>query len=780
MVAVELGAAGRAGAGTVAAAGAPLHRDAELPDGFWYGVKRRMLGPPLVTEQLQEQRLSRPLALGVLSCDGLSSAAYGTEEILYALLPFFGIAAFTLVLPMTLLVLLGVFLVVLSYREVVSVYTRAGGSYVVARENFGPRVAQVAAVALLIDYVVTVAVQTAAGSAAIVSAFPALSRIPVIGPKILLVISLVAICFMCLGNLRGLREAGRIFAFPTYLFAGSVVLMIVTGVIRELTGGLPHVQTGAGTVSIGSHSGLIAFGAIYIMARAFANGGSSLTGIEAVSNAVSALRPPEGRNARQILAMQGSIVAVLIAGISWLAHVTHATPYTAGFPTVIAQEAKLIFGSTAAGQLMFFALQAATAAILFTGGNTSFTGFPFLASFVAEDSFLPRWLTRRGHRLVFSNGIILLAVLSLALMLVAGATVDALIPFYAIGVFTGFAMAGFGMAKYHRRTREPGWRRKLVINTAGGIYTALVVVLFAVVKFTEGAWLIVILFPVLVYALIRLNRQYRKEAAILDNPDQPDLRLPTPNYSRRVVLLLVDSYDLATIAALRYAKSLRPQVLHAVHFSLDSTRADKLRQQWLEAGTGVALELADCPDRRLAHAAARLAASEAAPGTHVTIVLPRRSYSPLAGRLLHDHTADRIARVVSHVPGAAATIIPFDVQHKVETIHARRARAAREGGLHDYEWPVPPPGIDPIGSLRAPGQVTVQGRLHAAQVRPVGGNNVLACDVADSSGDLTALFYGRTHITGMEPGRRIRLEGMVGTGADGRPAMINPRYELLP
>jgi hypothetical protein len=322
-----------------APATAPRRQPAELPEGFWYSVKHRVLGPPLVTEQLKDQRLSRPLALGVLSCDGLSSAAYGTEEILRALLPFFGLAAFSLVLPMTLLILFGVVLVVLSYREVVSVYTRAGGSYVVARENFGPRVAQVAAVALLIDYVVTVAVQTAAGSAAIVSAFPALSGIPVIGPKILLVISVVAILAMCLGNLRGIREAGRIFALPTYLFAGSLVVMIVTGAVREMTGGLPHVVPGAGTVGVGSHSGLIAFGALYIMARAFANGGSSLTGIEAVSNAVSALRPPEGRNARQILAMQGTIVAFLIAGISWLAHLTHAMPYTAGFPTILAQEA---------------------------------------------------------------------------------------------------------------------------------------------------------------------------------------------------------------------------------------------------------------------------------------------------------------------------------------------------------------------------------------------------------------------------------------------------------
>jgi amino acid transporter len=783
MVAVDMRAAGDARSarpGSGLRVSSPPPQVAEPPDGFWYSVKRRVLGPPLVSEQLSNQRLSKPLALGVLSCDGLSSAAYGTEEILYALIPFFGLAAFTLVLPMTLLVLFGVVLVVLSYREVVSVYTRAGGSYVVARENFGPRVAQVAAVALLIDYVVTVAVQTAAGSAAIVSAFPALSGIPVVGHKILLVISVIAILIMCLGNLRGIREAGRIFAAPTYLFAASVVVMIVAGVVRELTSGLPHAHAGAGAVSIGSHSGLIAFGAIYIMAKAFANGGSSLTGIEAVSNAVSALHPPEGRNARQLLAIQGSIVAVLIAGISWLAHVTHATPYTAGFPTVLAQEAGLVFGHSPAGQVMFFAMQAATAAILFTGGNTSFTGFPFLASFVAEDSFLPRWLTRRGHRLAFSNGIILLAALSLTLMLVAGATVDALIPFYAIGVFTGFSMAGFGMARYHRRTREPGWRRRLVINAAGGVYTGLVVVLFAVVKFTEGAWLIVIIFPVLVYALIRLNKQYRKEAAILAEPGQHDVQPGTPNYSRRVVLLLVDSYDLATIAAIRYAKSMRPSVLRAVHFSLDSARADKLRQQWLAARIHIPLELADCPDRRLAHAAARLAAVEAAPpGTHVTVVLPRRSYSALAGRLLHDHTADRIARQVSHVPGAAATIIPFDVQHKVETMHAKRVRAAQADGLRDYERPVPPQGTDPIGSIREPGQATVQGRLHAAEVRPLDRNNVLACEITDSTGELTALFYGRTHIAGVEPGSRIRLHGMVGIGADGHPAMINPRYELL-
>jgi hypothetical protein len=339
------------------------------------------------------------------------------------------------------------------------------------------------------------------------------------------------------------------------------------------------------------------------------------------------------------------------------------------------------------------------------------------------------------------------------------------------------------MARYHRRTREAGWRRRLVINTAGGVYTALVVVLFAVVKFTEGAWLIVIIFPVLVYTLIRLNREYRHEAAILDSPGVADLQPHTPNYSRRVVLLLVDNYDLATIAAIRYAKSLRPSALRAVHFSLDSARADKLRQRWLEAGTKIPLELADCPDRRLAHAAARLAAAEAAPpGTHVTLVLPRRSYPALAGRLLHDHTADRIAHRVSRVPGAAAMIIPFDVRHKVEAMHAKtmHAKRSRDGSLHDYERPVPPSGTDPIGSLHQADRATVQGRLHAAEVRPAKFNHsVLACEVADSTGELTALFYGRTHIAGIEPGRRVQLRGVVGIGNDGRPAMINPAYELL-
>jgi len=758
----------------------------DLPESSWYSVKRRLLGPPLVNEQLRVERLSKPLGLGVLSCDGISSANYGSELILHELLPFFGLAAFTLLLPMTGVILLGVAFVVLSYREVVTVYTRAGGSYVVARENFGRRIAQMAAVALMVDYVVTVAVQTAAGSQAILSTFPALAR-PLGDTTTLLLIAVIATLIMCYVNLLGVRENGRTFAVPTYLFSASVGLMIIVGLYREaFGGGLPHVTWQKGTVPVGHHpSGLLTFGAIYILGRAFANGGSSLTGIEAVSNAVSALRPPEGRNARQLLVTQGAIVAFLIAGISWLAFTTHAVPYENGFPTVLSQEAKLIFGPSASGKALFFLVQAGAISILFTGGNTSFSGFPFLTSFVAEDSFLPRWLSKRGHRLVFSNGIVVLTVLALALLLVVGANTNNLVPFYAIGVFTGFAMAGFGMARYHRRTKEPAWRRRLVINFAGGVYTALVVVIFAVAKFTEGAWLVVAVFPVMVFLLIRLNRQYRREAGIVEalsvgKPPDP------PNFARRTVLVLVDEFDLAAIAALRYARSLHPTALRAVHFVTDQSRADYLLQQWLRADRGIPLDLVDCPHRRVERAAGELAAKEACqPGSHVTVLLPRRSTRPLLGRLLHDRTADKIAGVVSRIPRSAAMIIPFDVTVRIEVQKEHQARPNRKPRAApadpvngERHRPPGPPGVIPISSMTGYRRATVVGRVHSIEIRPVERNFVLACTIADTSGEFTALFYGRTHIAGLVPGSNVRLRGPVGV-RDAGAVMINPAYELL-
>jgi amino acid transporter len=754
----------------------------DVPETFWYSVKRRLLGPPMVNEQLAEQRLSKPLALGVLSPDGISSSAYGTEEILIALLPLAGLTAFTLILPMTGVVLVVMALVVLSYREIVMVYIRPGGSYVVARQNFGPRVAQVAAVALLIDYVVTVAVQVVGGTAAIVSAFPSL------GPYSR-EITIAVIILMCYGNLRGIREAGRAFAVPTYLFSSVVITMIVVGLVREVVGDLPKYDPNAlqGTYPIGSGTaGVMSFVMIFTLLRAFANGGASLTGIEAVSDAVGAFRPPEGVNARRVLVIEGVILGCLVAGISWLAHATHATPFASGYPTVLAQEAKAVFGYGFFGHGMFFLVQAATALILFTGGNTSFNGFPFLASYVADDAFLPRWLLKRGHRLVFSNGIIVLTVTSIALVIVRGPNVNNLVPLYAIGVFTAFAMAGFGMARYHLRNKEPGWQHKLAINASAGGLTALVVGIFAVVKFAEGAWIVVVAFPILVFALIRLNREYRMEAGVLENlggkpPPDP------PNYPRRTVLVFVDDYDLATIAALRYARGLRPTGLRAVHFVIDQNQADKLRDDWLRADRGIPLDFVDCADRRLTRATAELVAREAShEGTHVTVVLPRRSYSPLLGRLLHDRTADKIARVVSRIPHSAATIIPFDVQARVEVLAERQAgREAKmplptaDPNVKEHQQPTVPSGVTPIASIATPGRATVEGRVRSVEIRPVERSCVLACVVADATGELSALFYGRTHIAGLVPGSRIRLRGPVGL-KNGAAIMTNPAYELLP
>ena len=797
-----------------------LERSAGLPDTFWYSTKRRLLGPPLVNQDLGEQRLSNPLALGVLSPDGISSSAYGTEEILIALVPFVGLAAFTLLLPMTLVVLLVMVLVLLSYREIVMVYIRPGGSYVVARENFGPRIAQVCAVALLIDYVVTVAVQTAAGTAAVASAIPA------IGPY-KLEVTVGVVLLMAFGNLRGLKEAGRAFAVPTYLFAGAVILMIVVGLIRDLMGNLhqldPHALTGA--YHIGSSSaGLISGAMIFILLRAFANGGASLTGIEAVSDAVGAFRPPEGRNARKVLMTEGAILGILIAGISWLAYRTHATPRTAGYPTVLAQEAQVVFGGGFVGHAFFYLLQLATMLILYTGGNTSFNGFPFLTSYVAGDSFLPRWLLKRGHRLVFSNAIIVLTIVSVALLIIEDADVNRLVPLYAIGVFTAFSMAGFGMARYQSRHRTPGWRRRQVINFSAGVTTAIVVAVFAVVKFQEGAWVVLVLFAILVPALIKMNQEYAAEGEVLEtiSENQPP---PPPHYSRRTVFVFVDGFDLATLAALRYARSLRPTSIRAVHFVIDSVRADKLREKWTRADRGVTLDFIDVSDRRLIRAAAELVEREIAdPGTHVTVVLPRRSYSALLGRLMHDRTADKIAAVVSRIPRSAATIIPYDVESRVRVLQERHAakiaagsadvadqqtrteeaevadkRATPNGdkppakarGLLKRREPEPcgpdglplevpsqADGVTPIGSLSGPGRAVVEGRIRMVEIKPVERNSVLACEISDGTGTLTALFYGRSHIPGIVCSARVRFKGSVGF-KDGHPVMINPAYELI-
>ncbi|GLE53252.1 DNA-binding protein [Mycobacterium montefiorense] len=633
---------------------------AGIPLSFVDKCRRIFLGKPLTTDQLDSERLSIPVALGALSPDAISSTAYGPEQIMIELLPAAGMAAFALLLPITGVILVILVLVSASYRQVVMTYTRSGGSYTVARENFGPRVAQVAASALLIDYVVTVAVQPAAATVAVVSAIPPLRPYH-------LEITLAAVALICLINLRGLRRSGRAFAMTTFAFVTMITVTIVTGFVREIIWGLPKYDPGhlAGAVPVHQGGGIVMGATVLIVLRAFANGGTSLTGLEAVSNTVDVFQKPEGVNARRVITLMACILGFLLAGVAWLAHVTHAVPYLDEYPSMLSEIAHAVFGNGVIGHILYFLLQASTAAILFTGCNTSFNGFPSLASFVAEDRFLPRPLTRRGHRLVFSNGILTLTALALTLLVITEAKVSALVPFYAIGVFTGFAMAGFGMAKHHLGHREQGWRCKVIVNLSAGVLSTIVVGIFAVAKFTEGAWLIVIVFPVLVLTLMRLNHKYRAEASVLEMSHGDDIDLT--RHPRLQVLVFVDSVDLAEVEALRLGYGLHADELTAVHFVIDVDRARRLRVLWDRFEHDTPLWLINCPDRHLNRAAHDLVwrVLNDHPGSKVTVLLPRRTFSPLLGRLLHDRTADKMARAVSRIRGATAIIVPYDIESRI-------------------------------------------------------------------------------------------------------------------
>lgn len=754
----------------------------DLPETTGYRLKRLLLGEPLVTEQLAGERLSSPVAMGVLSCDMISSSAYGTEEMLTVLVPAVGIAAFTLVIPVTLVILAILVVVTLSYREVVMVYTKAGGSYVVARENFGPNVAQFAAVALLIDYTLTVAVQTAAGTAALTSAFPSL------GPGTV-PISIAVVCLLIWGNLRGIREAGRTFAVPTYFFIAMLLLVVVTGLVRAAAGDLPtiNIQAVHGAVKIGHKgSGLLEGASVFILLRALANGGSSLTGLEAISNSVSAFRPPEGIRARRVLVIMSSTLGVLVLGVSILAHFTHAIPYANGYPTVISQVAKTAFGHGVIGNTGFYLVQLATLLILYTGGNTSFNGFPFLASFVAEDRYLPRALARRGHRLTFSNGIIILGVVGIILLVITRGKVDKLVSLYAIGVFTGFTVAGSGMVKYHLTNRETGWRHKTVINGTAAVVSALVVVIFAVTKFTEGAWAVVVLFPVLMWILIRTHRRYEAEASILGE-GAAERAVEARALTRHVVFVLVDRLDLATARAVQYAKTLSVDEVRAVHFVIDSVRAQALSQRWIRLGMrNLPLELVECPDRRLVRCCLELASETAQDGqTEVTLLMPRRIYGRFSGLLLHDQTAERLSSAVSRLEHVNATIVPFDVDGELKEQELRNAGPIRVRPSHGEEVEaeldekaIHVPGTTPIPALRPRERARVAGRVKSVTVQPWGDVPSLQIQLTDDHGKLNVAFLGRRQIAGLEPGSRIVVEGTV-ADVRGQLTMINPEYEFV-
>lgn len=451
-------------------------------------------------------------------------------------------------------------------------------------------------------------------------------------------------------------------------------------------------------------------------------------------------------------------------------------PFAEGTPTVISQVGKLVYGDSIAGHVAFYALQAGTMLILVLAANTSFADFPRLASFHAGDNFMPKQLTKRGHRLVFSNGIIFLSVAAVVLVIATGAKVDRLIPLYAIGVFTSFTLSQAGMAKHHLTQREERWRTSLFVNGTGAVLSFLVDIIIAVTKFRHGAWVIVLLVPVLVVVLARLNRRYEEEAAALE-VDVP-AAVTAPVLRRHVVLVFVDQLDLAAARAIQYARTLHPSDLRAVHFAVDLQHAEALAASWRQLGlSGIPLEVVECPDRRLTRAAVETVALElAGADTEVSVLLPDRKYKGVWGRLLHDRTADGIEREVSKLPHANVTSVPFHFESR------RPVEAPAPAGPAPVPTATAAPRRDgdcrPVAEVRCREKVTVEGRVRAVRVRPLADVPSLECVLTDGTGSLSIVFHGRREIPGLTVGTVVRVRG---TAIDhhGRLAILNPEYTLV-
>ena len=756
----------------------------DLPEPLDYRIKNKLLGPPLATDRLEHERLGKPTALAVFASDNLSSSAYATEEILRVLIPAIGVAAFSLVVPVTVAMLVVLGFLILSYRQTIKAYPSAGGAYIVTKDNFGALPAQVAGVSLLTDYILTVAVSVAAGSAALASAVPALA--PWVVP-----ISISFILIIAFGNLKGVRESGKVFAVPTYFFMVNMVVLLLVGGYQILFGDLPVEAGGVEgmlTGPNGSASDGIFYGAaLFVVLHAFASGGAAVTGVEAISNGVPAFKEPAAKNARSTLVVMGTALGFMFLGLSVLASKVHATPYEEGTPTVISQVGKLVYGGGTMGDVLFYSLQVGTMLILVLAANTGFADFPRLASFAAGDSFMPKQLTKRGHRLVFSNGIIALSAAAIVLVIVTGAKVDRLIPLYAIGVFTSFTLSQAGMAKHHVTHKEPKWRMGLFINGVGAAMTFVVAIIIAVTKFTHGAWVIILLIPILVVVLFRLNRQYTHEAAEL--LEDAHAAASAPILRRHVVLVLVDTLDVASARAIQYARTLTPDELRAVHLDLDPIVTAELARDWRKLGLSrLSLDIVECQDRRVTQAAAEIAAGELADGqTEVSVLIPRREYSRFWHRLLHDRTSDEMVKALSTLPHCNVTVVPYHLDLKAFEVTVRTTVVgngddpALDAAGKGTEAPPVEPNADgtlPIGSIEHRQRVMVSGRIRAMRVQPWSGVPALECTLSDESGGIAVVFLGRREVPGINVGVRLKAQGVVGEH-HGQLAMLNPVYEIL-
>jgi amino acid transporter len=550
-------------------------------------LRALVLGRPLHQEEEIGERLSKTKALAIFSSDAISSSAYATEEIILAfILGGAALAALQWSLPVAIAIAILLAVVAFSYRQVCIAYPTGGGSYSVSKANFGRMASLVAASALLIDYNLTAAVSTSSAVEQIVSAFPALNDIRVW-------IGVGALTLITLGNLRGIREAGNIFAVPTYLFMFSAFAMIAIGAYRIIVLGEHHPPPPEVVAATAETAGLVS---VFLLLRAFASGAVALTGTEAIATGVPAFKPPEAKNAATTLLVMAGILMTLFVGITFLATnfaIYPTVPELFGedvaHKTVIAQVAETVFGSG----ILFYLFQAFTALLLFLAANTSFAAFPRLAAVLGEDGFFPRQFALRGDRLAFSMGILLLGVIAASLVVIAGGRTHALIPLYAVGVFIDFTISQAGMIRHWIRSRGPGWRYRLTINAFGCVATAVVALVVTSVKFLDGAWLVVLLIPLLVGMMLFIRREYDDQERELHV--RPDLVLEGPHREQRVVIP-VNGINRAVLQAVNFGRTMSPDV-RAVYVTEDPEQGDRLRRRWDQQVPGVPLVIVESPYR---------------------------------------------------------------------------------------------------------------------------------------------------------------------------------------
>ena len=622
-------------------------------------VSDLLIGRPLETRTLAHQVVSKKVGLAVFASDGISSTAYATEEIL-VILALAGTVALGLSIPIAIAIAILLVIVTISYRQTIFAYPNGGGAYIVARENLGQKAALIAGSALLMDYILTVAVSTSSGVAQIVSAFPAL------GPyRVYMAVGIIA--FVTLVNLRGVRESGTVFAIPTYAFLVVMVITLGVGFYRWATGTLGVVT---GVEMMHETVGPVT---LFLILRAFSSGSTALTGIEAISNGITAFKEPKTRNAATTLTAMSTILVTLFLGITFLSRHIEAVP--SHEETVISQMARTIFGE---GSILYLLVIAGTALILLMAANTSYAGFPRLAALQAADGYLPRQLTYRGGRLVFSWGIVTLALAASLLVIVMRASTTALIPLYAIGVFLSFTLSQAGMVVRARKSGslqpgekikgleteieyEPNWRLHMLISGVGAILTFVVMIIFAVTKFTSGAWFVIVIIPALVLLFSRIHTHYQDVAQALSLENADRFRMQTDEV---VTVLLVDGVHMGTLEMVDFAKALG-NPWHAIHVGVNPERSETTQRKWDQYIGEGELIILPSPFRHLLAPIREYVVSllQANQRVIVHIVMGHLAMDSVFTQVLHQNSSLILNLGLTGLERVVVTIVPVQIYH---------------------------------------------------------------------------------------------------------------------